>query len=414
MVKAIKKKFPSIDSKKLQEVSERNIPKEYKGNPCPLDKIRKIEKSVQIVVSISNAEEDPNCGEGKLFSEFKKEYKMESYDITQTYKEFLTFLRSFNNLDSFDSYRKFFYEKILDKAKKQNVYDSFIESLITEEKKDTDGWIDLHLYLCYCRFNETTDATEGIAGSFDSRFYLKSIDTKRFDKAYHYLNLAISKNNLYAKMELISQQPSVLDQYKMMLKVSEEDNCLYTKKVICGITSIDILDENVYQAMANLWRRVIYHYDAEAAYELLSRTPEGVKINGKQFRSIEYDKNIVLELSMIFDTYCNCGQFHNICEDPQIINLYMKYDTINDFEDEEDADDDDDYVDEDYKGRAIAYRTLSINFMQTIRKLKEESKLQKEKIKQLIVFNKTSYDQNGTFRFVVNDLLGNKNWNPKI
>ena len=46
--------------------------------------------------------------------------------------------------------------------------------------------------------------------------------------------------------------------------------------------------------------------------------------------------------------------------------------------------------------------------MQKILSMEEESKIHKEKIKQLIVFNKTSYDQNGTFRFVVNDLLENK------
>ena len=64
---------------------------------------------------------------------------------------------------------------------------------------------------------------------------------------------------------------------------------------------------------------------------------------------------------------------------------------------------------EDYN---LNYTTeLSINLMQKIRLLEEESKLQKEKIKQLIVFNKTNYDQNSSFRFVINDLLGNKNWN---
>ena len=362
-ISEIKKNNPNIGLCESHSMAIEKWNKENKKTTeCPLYKKRYIEKTVRFVNTLSNAEEDPNIKIGHIFYQFEREHKIENYDLMIIYRMFVDFLK-LNDIVGSQSHQIYFY-KILDKANKMEILDSFIESLIVDAKTDESGWIDFHLYVHYSRYNETTDRTQEIVGLFENKRYIKSTNTEKFHKAIDYLNSAISKNNLYCKFELATRQFTVTDRYKMFLKIADETNCLYVKRIICGITENNILDENVYQAMANLWRRVIYHHDANAAYELLSRTPEGVRFNGKQFRSLEHDRDVVIELSTIFDVYCSCGQFHNIYKDPHICNLYMKYETIDDSKEEKKEEDEEEGYECDNETRMAKWKDI-VNYLLT-------------------------------------------------
>ena len=329
----IRKEFPGMEStdimkkvgKRWSENKKRHITdleRIHKRN-CGLGMNRQIEAEIRVKTNNDSAEIDKDY---QYNAEIKPFENLKNNKDLDTYKEIISIMKDDN---IYNEIRLIFIDDFFLDAKESKIFEEIETWLLSEEEKDNSGWIAMHLFIYYSSFNDYTDTPSEYSNRDHEHIgYLRSRDIKRYKKAEQYLNIAVSKNNISARMEFALMQFSIMDRYRMYLKIAEETNYLPVKKIISGIEKDKILDEEVYKAMAKLWHNVVDNYDGNSAYQLLTRIPEGIKLNGKQFRTMKYNKDVLVELSIFGDNFCDCIEFHRSHIDYGLNYLYMKCDIV--------------------------------------------------------------------------------------